>query len=150
MEIKVTLDETQLKALIKQAVKEALSESGPAPVVDLSTTPITIPGTPEGLPAPKTADDIGQAELRGVAKEFAIANGSKGREALVSLLNDLGARSLSTLDESKYVEFVQRCQPKSQRIAGCPPHPVRGSRDAGVPPRCTSPPSQPVYPTRKT
>ena len=113
MDIKITLNDAQLKAIVKEAVLEALSESGAsAPVVDLSTTPVTLPPNPEGNPAPETADQIGQAELRTVAKEFAAAHGPKGREALVSLLTDLGARSLSNLDESKYVEFVQRCQDK--------------------------------------
>ena len=112
MDIKITLDETQLKALIKEAVAEALADNGPAPVVDLSTTPVTLPPNPEGNPAPETADQIGQAELRTVAKAYAVAYGPKGREALVSLLNDLGARSLGSLDESKYAEFIQRCQDK--------------------------------------
>jgi hypothetical protein len=93
-----------IKAIVADAVKEALTDSGQT--VDLSTSPVTIP-VAEGKQAPATVDSMSPGDIRELAKEFAKQRGSRGREALLSVLKKFNAKSISAVKTEDIPELAK-------------------------------------------
>jgi len=92
-----------IKAIVSDAIKDALTLGQ---TVDLSTSPVTIP-VAEGKQAPATVDSMSPGDIRELAKEFAKQRGSRGREALLSVLKKFNAKSISAVKTEDIPELAK-------------------------------------------
>lgn len=97
MELKITIDDASI-ARLADAIAARLGGETSAP--------------PKAAPAAPAAASVTLGDLRGIAKQVVGEMGAAGREALVSILSEYGAKNLTTLDESKFAEVADRLKAK--------------------------------------
>lgn len=107
MELKITIDDASI-AKLADAIAARIGGT-PAPV----EAPVPT-NTPNAVPAPApvveeapAATSMTLGDLRGLAKGLVQAKGAPGRDTLVAILADHGAKNLTTLSESKFEDVAQ-------------------------------------------